>query len=165
LTDAAVIGCTPRAGEPAAALGSDVEAVRAALADGTIDAIATDHAPQTSLEKLCEFAEAKNGIMGLELCFGLLLERVGQDGLTLARLVDALSAAPARIAGITLPGIRENAQADLVLVDPEKSWVPEREALLSKSRNTPFLKHELKGQVLLTLADGRIVFDRPGGSA
>jgi dihydroorotase len=166
LTDAAVIGYdTACKVNPPLREAEDVDAVRAALADGTIDAIATDHAPQTSLEKLSEFGEAKNGIMGLELCFGLLLERVGKDGLTLGRLVDALAAAPARIAGITPPGIRENVQADLVLVDPEKTWVPERETLRSKSRNTPFLKHELKGQVLLTLADGRIVFDRPGGGA
>jgi dihydroorotase len=166
LTDAAVIGYdTACKVNPPLREAEDVQAVRRALADGTIDAIATDHAPQTSLEKLSEFSEASNGIMGLELCFGLLLELVGQDGLTLGRLLDALSTAPAKIAGIAPPSIRENATAELVLVDPERSWVPEREALRSKSRNTPFLKHELRGQVLLTLADGRIVFDRAGGNA
>ena len=78
-------------------------ALREALADGTIDAIANDHAPHSALEKDCELSEASPGIMGLELCFGLLLGLVGKDRLGLPRLRDALSARPARMAGIEAP--------------------------------------------------------------
>jgi dihydroorotase len=142
----------------------DLDALRAALADGTIDAIATDHAPHSPLEKDCEFAEASPGMIGLELCFGLLLGLVGQSGLGLSRLIDALSQRPARIVGIEPPRLREGATAELTLVDPQARWVPEMAGLRSKSRNTPFLRRELSGRVLLTLAGGRVVFDGLGGS-
>jgi dihydroorotase len=142
----------------------DLDALRAALADGTIDAIATDHAPHSALEKDCEFAEASPGMIGLELCFGLLLGLVGQSGLGLSRLLDALSQRPARIVGIEPPRLREGATAELTLVDPQLRWVPEAIGLRSKSRNTPFLRRELTGRVLLTLAGGRVVFDGLGGS-
>jgi len=160
LTDAAVIGYeTACKVNPPLREESDIEALQNALADGTIDAIATDHAPHSSLEKDCEFEEASPGIMGLELCFGLLLDLVSRSPLTLPRLIDALSTAPARIVGLTPPSIREGALAEVVLVSPEATWVPATESLACKSRNTPFLKHTLKGRVLLTVADGVIAFD------
>jgi dihydroorotase len=166
LTDASVIGYdTACKVNPPLREAEDVEALRAALADGTIDAIATDHAPHSPIEKNCEFSEAKPGMIGLELCFGLLSGLVGKSGLTLSRLLEALSLAPAKIAGLTPPRLREGASADLVLVDPEMRWVPEHAELRSKSRNTPFLKHELDGVVLLTLSDGKLVFDRVGSPA
>jgi dihydroorotase len=142
----------------------DVEALRAALADGTIDAIATDHAPHSALEKDCEFADAAPGMIGLELCFGLLLGLVGQAGLGLGRLLDALSQRPARIVGIDAPALREGSTAELVLVDPQARWVPELIGLRSKSRNTPFLRRELSGRVLLTLARGMVAFDGLGAN-
>jgi dihydroorotase len=163
LTDAAVIGYdTACKVNPPLRGEDDVAALRAALADGTIDAIATDHAPHSTLEKDCEFSEASPGLMGLELCFGLLCERVGRDGLELERLIDALSTRPARIAGIDPPALAEGAMAELTFVDPAARWTPARVALKSKSRNTPFLDRELAGRVLLTLADGRVVFDLLG---
>src|SRR5690606_4384591 len=104
LTDAAVIGYdTACRVNPPLREERDVSALRRALADGTIDAIATDHAPHSRLEKDVEFAEASPGMMGLELCFGLLVQLVGQDGLTLFRLLDAMSRAPARVVGIEAP--------------------------------------------------------------
>jgi dihydroorotase len=160
LTDSALLGydtackVNPPLREP-----EDVDALRLALADGTIDAIATDHAPHAPLEKDCEFSDALPGIMGLELCFGLLLELVGQNGLGLQRLIDALSTRPAKIAGIEPPGLREGAVAELALVDPEACWTPDPAKLRSKARNTPFLKRELRGKVELTLSGGAIVFD------
>jgi dihydroorotase len=166
LTDASVIGydtackVNPPLREP-----EDLEALREALADGTIDAIATDHAPHSSLEKDCEYTEARPGIIGLELCFGLLLGLVGSSRITLGRLVDALSTSPARIAGITPPSLAEGASAELVLVDPESRWKPNERPLASKSRNTPFLDRELLGRVLLTLAGGGVVHDIVGGNA
>src|SRR6185503_17200958 len=96
----------------------DVDALRRALADGTIDAIATDHAPHSPLEKDCEFSEAKPGMIGLELCFGLLLGLVGKSGLTLARLIDAMSRRPASVVGLAPPRIAEGQLAEFVLFDP-----------------------------------------------
>lgn len=160
LTDAAVIGYdTACKVNPPLREAEDVEELRWALADGTIDAIATDHAPHSPLEKDCEFADAKPGIMGLELCFGLLLSLVRDKAVSLPRLVDALSTRPAKIAGIECPALRAGARANFVLVDPERKWVPSRLALASKSRNTPFLETEITGRVLLTLSEGRIVHD------
>ncbi len=144
---------------------SDVMALRSALADGMIDAIATDHAPHTPLEKDCEFSDAKPGMMGLELCFGLLHKLVGSERLGLARLIDALSTQPARIAGLSAPTLREGALAECTLVDPEARWVPERTPLRCKSRNSPFMKHELLGKVELTFARGSLVFDALGGAS
>jgi dihydroorotase len=160
LTDASVIGydtackVNPPLREP-----EDVAALREALADGTIDAIATDHAPHSPLEKDCEFSEASPGLMGLELCFGLLHGLVGQDGLKLGRLLEALSSRPAKVVGIAPPSLREGSLAELVLIDPEARWVPRNAALETKSRNTPFMSHELKGKILMTLSRGTIVFD------
>src|SRR5690606_26124984 len=100
LTDAEVIGYdTFCKVNPPLREAEDVEALREALADGTIDAIATDHAPHSSIEKECEFSAASPGMMGLELCFGLLLKLTEARGLRLARLIDALSTAPAKLIG------------------------------------------------------------------
>jgi dihydroorotase len=163
LTDASLIGYdTACKVNPPLREDADVEALRAALADGTIDAIATDHAPHSPLEKDCELSEARPGMMGLELCFGLLAGLVGTSGLKLDRLVDALSARPARIAGIEPPRLREGARAELVLVDPGARWKPEAARLRTKSKNTPFLSRELRGKILMTLARGTVVHDALG---
>ncbi|HEY2405284.1 MAG TPA: dihydroorotase [Polyangiaceae bacterium] len=163
LTDAAVLGYdTGCKVNPPLREQADIDALRAALADGTIDAIATDHAPHSSLEKDCEFSEAKPGLIGLELCFGLLLGLVGQNGLTLERLLDALSSKPARIAGIEPPRIREGALAELTLIDPEARYSAEQLPLRSKGRNTPFMKQTLQGKILMTLARGLVVHDALG---
>jgi dihydroorotase len=160
LTDAALLGYdTACKVTPPLREQHDVDALRAALADGTIDAIATDHAPHSSLEKDCELREAAPGIMGLELCFGLLLGLTETSALRLERLIDALSSRPARIAGIEAPAILQGALAELVLVDPAARWRPADVALRTKSRNTPFMNRELTGRVLMTLAQGRVVFD------
>ncbi len=165
LTDRAVLGYdTGCKVNPPLREEADIDALRRALADGTIDAIATDHAPHSSLEKDCEFSEAKPGMIGLELCFGLLFKLVGQSGLSLARLIDALSTRPARIVGIEAPRIREGALAEVVLIDPEAILEVEQIPFQSKSRNTPFMKHELKGKIMLTLAQGRIAFEAAGGA-
>jgi dihydroorotase len=163
LTDAALLGYdTVCKVNPPLREESDVLALREGLADGTIDAIATDHAPHSVLEKDSELSEARPGIMGLELCFGLLLGLVGTSRLTLARLVDALSARPARIAGIEPPRLLEGKTAEFVLADPEARWTPETVKLQSKSRNTPFLRRELRGRIELTLAHGAVVYDALG---
>ena len=162
LTDEAVLGYdTACKVNPPLREQADVDAVRAALADGTIDAVATDHAPHSSLEKDCEFSEASPGMIGLELVVPVLLELVRSRALPLARLVDALTRAPARIVGLTAPALREGASAELCLIDPEATFTlgldPAR--LRSKSRNTPWLGKRVTGQVQMTMAGGKIVFE------
>jgi dihydroorotase len=163
LTDAALIGYdTACKVNPPLREEADVEALRRALADGTIDAIATDHAPHSPLEKDCELHEARPGMMGLELCFGLLSGLVGSSGIELTRLIDALSTRPARIAGIDPPRLQTGRTAELVLVDPNARFKPEDVQLHSKSRNSPFMSRTLSGRVRLTLARGAIVHDALG---
>ena len=160
LTDASVIGYdTACKVNPPLREQADIEALQAALADGTIDAIATDHAPHSPLEKDCEFAEASPGMIGLELVVPLLLDLVRQGKLPLARLVDALTRAPSRIVALEAPTLREGAIAELCFVDPERAWSIEPARLRSKSKNTPFLGKHVKGAVTLTMAQGRVVFD------
>ena len=137
----------------------DVDALVAALADGTIDAIATDHAPHSSLEKDCEFSEASPGMIGLELVLPVLLGLVRKGAVPLDRLVDALTRAPARIVSLESPTLREGALAELCLVDPEAGFVIDPARLRSKSRNTPMLGKTLIGRVKMTIAGGRIAFE------
>ncbi|WP_437738499.1 dihydroorotase [Sorangium sp. So ce1335] len=159
LTDAAVIGYdTACKVNPPLREQADVDALREALADGTIDAVATDHAPHSTLEKDCEFAEASPGLIGLELVVPVLLDLVRQGALPLGRLVDALTRAPARIAALEAPTIKAGARAELCLVDPNLSFVLDPARLRSKSKNTPLLGRELTGRVKMTLAAGRVVF-------
>jgi dihydroorotase len=139
----------------------DVEALRRALADGTIDCIATDHAPHGVLDKNVELAEAAPGMIGLELCLPLLLGLAREGVLPLSRLIDALTAAPARIAGLAAPRLREGAPADVVLVDPNARWTIDPGKLKSKSRNTPFAGRAVQGRVELTMCEGRIVHEAP----
>jgi dihydroorotase len=138
---------------------SDVDALVAALADGSIDCIATDHAPHSPLEKDCEFAEASPGMIGLELCVPLLLGLVRAGRVPLARFVESLTTAPARVAGLPAPRIAEGARADLVLVEPTTKWTIDPARLRTKSKNTPFLRREVEGRVALTIVEGRIAFE------
>jgi dihydroorotase len=98
-------------------------------------------------------------MMGLELCFGLLVQLVGKDALTLARLIDAMSQAPAKIVGIDPPQIAPGALAELTLIDPECRWIPAERRLQTKSLNSPFLRNEIGAKVIFTMAHGRIIFD------
>ncbi len=163
LTDAAVIGYdTACRVNPPLREEQDVLALRRALADGTIDAIATDHAPHSRLEKDLEFSEASPGMMGLELSLGLLVQLVGKDGLTLSRLIDAMSQAPARIAGLDVPRLKVGRVAEMTLIDPACRWIPAAHRLKTKSHNSPFLQTELGARIQLTMAHGVIVYDEVG---
>ena len=166
LTDASVIGYdTGCKVNPPLREQGDIEALRKALADGTIDAVATDHAPHSSLEKDCEFDAASPGLIGLELCLGLLLDLVRSGEVPLERLVSALSTNPAKIIGIEPPTLRPGVVAELTLVDPDSLWTPAERGLQSKSKNTPFLTQEIRGRVLMTLARGEVVFDEVRGAS
>jgi dihydroorotase len=140
---------------------SDVEALRQGLADGTIDCVATDHAPHSYLEKDVPFADASPGMVGLELCFPVLLDLVRQGCFSLARLVDALTRSPSRIVALPAPTLREGAKANFVLVDPERKWTIDPSRFESKSRNTPFAGREVKGRILATYVDGIAAFELP----
>jgi dihydroorotase len=142
----------------------DVDAVRAALADGTIDAIATDHAPHSSREKDCDFEHAAPGMIGLELVVPMLLPLVNRGELGLERLVDALSRAPARIVGLEPPALRLGATGELCVLDPVRPVVPDPARLRSRSRNSPFLGRQGTGSVELTMAGGAVVYQREAGA-
>lgn len=146
----------------------DREALREALVDGTIDCIATDHAPHSTLEKDCEFNEAAVGINGLETAIASLLELVREDRVSALRLVDSLSHQPSRIVPSLGGGtLREGSRADLTVIDPELRWTPEKTTMRSRSHNTPLLGRELQGAVRMTIVGGTIVHDRSaeGGRA
>jgi dihydroorotase len=160
LTDAAVLGYqTACKVNPPLRSDEDVAALRAALADGTIDAIATDHAPHSPLEKDCEFGAASPGIIGLETCFPLLLGLVRSQAISFTKLVEALTIAPARVVGLMPPSIFEGLPAALVMVEPERSFTIDIPHLRSKSHNTPFLGKRVTGAVVLTMSEGAVIFD------
>ena len=138
---------------------ADVEACRAALADGTIDAIATDHAPHSAVEKDVEFDAAANGILGLETAFPVCLGLVREGRLTERRLVEALTAGPARVFGLPGGTLARGAPADVAILDPAAEWVVDVARLFSKSRNTPWKGKRLTGRCTHTIVAGRIVHE------
>jgi len=164
LTDEAVEGYNTHAKMmPPLRQPSDVRALREGMADGTLDAIATDHAPHGVLDKQVEFDQAANGVVGLETALPLTLELVRSGTLTLDRAVWLLSAGPA--AAFKLPGghLGVGAPADLVVVDPEKQWKVDATRFYSKSRNTPFHGRAVQGMVQVTVVGGRVVFEQGKG--
>jgi len=128
------------------------------LADGAIDAIATDHAPHGVLLKQTEFDQAACGIIGLETALGLTLRLVQQKKLTLRRAVELLTCAPARVVGLDAGSLAPGKAADLCVFDPEAKFVYTVDRIRSKSRNSPFLNWELAGVVRATMVDGRVVY-------
>jgi dihydroorotase len=140
----------------------DAAACRAALADGTADAIATDHAPHSSVAKNVEFGLAPNGISGIETALGLLLEAVDAGELTLATMVAALTSGPSRVLGLRPPLVPrrlvEGVPADLVIFDRGERWDVMAASLASKGKNSPLVGRSLPGRVLLTIAGGRLAY-------
>lgn len=139
---------------------ADVEALRGALADGTVDAIATDHAPHSAEEKEVEFEAAPPGMLGLETALGVVVsELVGGGVIGLADAIRLLSTGPARIAGLQGHGgpVSAGAPANLVVFDPDARWTVDASRFRSRSRNSPWNGRELKGRVLHTILHGRLV--------
>ncbi len=143
----------------------DVGALRAALADGTIDAIATDHAPHHADEKDVEFDHAANGIVGLETALPLALRLVAEGVLPLPVLVARMTVGPARILGLPAGTLAPGAAADVTLIDPERRWRVEARAFRSKGRNTPFEGWEMTGRAVAVLVGGRLVHDERPATA
>jgi dihydroorotase len=139
---------------------ADVTAIKAGLKDGSIECIATDHAPHTHEDKEVDFDGAPPGLVGLETAFGLVMKELVAPGvLTLAGAVDKLSASPARVVGLTNKGsVAEGKDADLVIVDLEKEWTARREDTVSKSKNSPFVGWTFKGAVVTTICNGKVVY-------
>jgi dihydroorotase len=137
---------------------ADVEAVRAGLADGTIEVVASDHAPHHRDEKDVEFEQAANGIVGLETSLGLGLKLVGEGVLDLPSLIARMSRGPAALLGLEAGALVPGAVADLTLVDPARTWTVDPGAFRSKARNTPFGGWELQGKVVTVLVGGRTVY-------
>lgn len=158
LTEASVRGYDPvfKVAPPLRA-GEDVEALRAGLADGTIDCVATDHAPHAPEEKDREWDAAPCGMLGLETAMAVLLTDLVPEHLSLVRLVETMSTAPARARGLADHGgpVGPGRPANLVAFDPEARWTVDPGGLASRSRNTPFGGRELRGKVVHTLHEGR----------
>lgn len=140
-----------------------VEAVLAALRDGTIDAIASDHAPHHADEKELEYDHAPFGIVGLETSVGLAMDRLVNNGvISLERLIELCATNPARILKLERRGtLRSDARADITLIDPELTWTFDVTRSKSKSRNTPFDGYTFRGGAVATIVSGRIVYLRP----
>lgn len=137
----------------------DVQAIKEGLRDGTIDAIATDHAPHAIQEKQLEFDTAPFGIVGLETALPLTLALVEEGVLTLAAAVAKLTSAPARVFGLDRGTLAIGAEADVVIVDPEAAWIVDPARFRSMGRNTPFAGWKVKGRVTHTIVGGRLVHE------
>ncbi len=136
----------------------DRRAVIRAIIDGTIDVIATDHAPHTPEEK-ADFFNAPNGVIGLETSLAAGITYLVKKGyISLFKLLYMMSTVPAEILGINAGSLKVNAPADIVLFDPEEKWIVEPENLHGKSKNTPFKGMELTGKVKYTICSGKLVF-------
>jgi dihydroorotase len=141
----------------------DREALIDALADGTIDAIATDHAPHSSVEKEVEFDCAAPGMLGFETAFPLVLNLVRAKRISPMQAIEKLTIGPARAFGLTQGFVAVGQMADLALLDPEREWRLDTSAQLSKSKNTPFADQTLQGRAMMTLVGGRVKYERDHG--
>ncbi|GBE13397.1 dihydroorotase [bacterium BMS3Abin13] len=160
LTDEAVAGYNTNAKmNPPLRSEPDRLAVCEALADGTLDAVATDHAPHSTLEKEVEFDLAANGIIGLETSVPLTLALVRQGLIDEKRLVELLSVNPAGILGVTGGSLATGVPADLTVINPALEFDYTQDTVVSRSRNSPFLGWRLQGRAVLTMVDGRVMYD------
>lgn len=163
LTDEAVVSFdTNLKVNPPLRSKEDREAIKKGLKDGTIDIIATDHAPHTEAEKDVEFDYAPFGMIGLETAFSLgLSELVSKDILSLAGLVEKMSLNPAKFLNLSNKGrLSLGCDADIVIVDLESEWTVEKDKIKSKSKNTPFIGWKLKGVIEQTICAGKEVYSR-----
>lgn len=162
LTEEAVEGYRTEAKmNPPLRTAKDVAAVRAGLADGSLDVIATDHAPHHYDEKESAFEDAPNGLVGLETAVGIIMTDIVSEGvIDIATMIDRMSCGPARAFGLSGGTLSEGALGDVTVIDPDLSWTVDPNAFRSKSRNTPFTGRELKGASNRTIVGGRTVWTR-----
>jgi len=161
LTDEAVRGYNTNAKmNPPLRSAEDREAVRQGIADGTVDAIATDHAPHHIDEKNVEFNLAMNGIVGLETALPLTLQLVEDGLIDLPRAVALLTSGPAQAIGLPVGRLEEGGDADVTVFDPQLAWTVDARQLASKSKNTPFDGWAMKGAAVCTIVGGKIAYRR-----
>ena len=161
LTDEAVRGYNTNAKmNPPLRSAEDREAVRQGIADGTVDAIATDHAPHHIDEKNVEFNLAMNGIVGLETALPLTLRLVEEGLIDLPKAISLLTNGPAECLGLPVGRLEKNGTADITIFDPEVKWNVDAQLLVSKSKNTPFDGWEMKGAAVYTIVGGNIAYKR-----
>jgi len=139
---------------------ADREAILVALADGTVDAIATDHAPHAAHEKIIEFERALFGVIGLETALGVTMTRLHRDqGISLTRIVELFTAGPARVVDLAGRGtLARGSHADVTIFDPKKRWTFDVTQTRSRSRNSPFDGWHMTGKVIATIVSGNIVY-------
>jgi dihydroorotase len=138
----------------------DVEIIVAALADGTIDCIASDHAPHTTEEKDQELAACPNGVVGLETTLGVVLTDLVRPGrVPLMRAIEAMTSAPARILGIDRGRLAPGSAADVTVIDPEVEWGCDPENFRTRGRASPWAGRKFKGGAVMTIVGGRVVFE------
>ncbi len=163
LTEEAVKGYNTNAKmSPPLRSAADLEAIKEGLKDGTIDAIATDHAPHHRDEKEIEFDQAANGVVGLETALSLTLRLVEEGVLSLSEAVRRLTVNPARILGLPYGTLSPGVAADVAIIDPKRKWRVVAGDLYSKSKNTPFAGWEMKGRAVITMVGGRVVYNDLG---
>jgi len=138
---------------------SDVQALKVGLQDGTIDVIATDHAPHATQEKQLEFDAAPFGIVGFETALPLTLRLVEEGVLSLEQALDKLAKSPAKLFHLPVGSLEVGQDADIVMFDPQEEWVIDPARFRSKSRNTPFGGWKVKGRVKRTFVRGRLVYE------
>ncbi|WP_244083762.1 dihydroorotase [Desulforhabdus sp. TSK] len=161
LTDEALMGFDPVFKvNPPLRTEDDVQAIKRGLRDGTLDAIATDHAPHSVLEKDTEFEFAANGMIGLESALPLILDLVRADILTPSEAIAKVSCNPARILGVPLGTLQTREPVNLTVIDPDKTYILDAGQFESKSRNCPFHGRHMQGQALMTLVKGSIAYSR-----
>jgi dihydroorotase len=159
LTDEAILGFdTSTKVNPPLRSVDDREALRRGLAEGIIDAVATDHAPHGLADKDLEFDAAANGLVGLETALPLILRLVAEGACSLHRAIDALTWKPAMILGVPGGRLAPGDPADITLVAPDEEWTVEPERFFSKGRNSPFRGWRLTGRIRATIVGGRTVF-------
>jgi dihydroorotase len=139
---------------------ADVEAIKAGLQDGTIDMIASDHAPQHVTEKEQDYESAPSGMIGLETSVGLSLELYHQGVLSLAQLIAKFTIHPARLLGTARGTLAVGSPADVTIIAPDQTFAVDAANLHSQSRNTPFLGWQLRGTAVATIVDGNMIFER-----
>lgn len=157
LTDEACRGYNTNAKmNPPLRTSEDVDAIIEGLKDGTLDCIATDHAPHASYEKEQEFDRAPFGIIGIETMLPLSLKVLGAH-LSLSQIIEKMTSVPARVLGLESGTLEIGARADVCIFNPDEKWILDKNELASKSKNTPFDGHEMLGKVHATIVNGKII--------
>jgi dihydroorotase len=161
LTEERVLGYDTHAKmNPPLRTADDVAALQEAVKDGTIDLVATDHAPHHYDEKEREFADAPNGIVGLETALAVLVTHLVEPGvIDFATLIDRMACAPARVFGLPGGTLRRGAPADVTVFDPARAWTVTPAEFVTRGRNTPYAGQTLRGRALVTVVDGRVVHE------